>query len=156
MLEGAAPARSAGVRHRGSAEPRNSRRGGWADGKNKGVCGVACRGALPRGQVLKAPEERLCSILPRQDGTCHGSERTPPGPPLIRAQREYVGWALGRKKEPRRGRSGIKEGLSRKYTSCFRGNRKNFRLCKNAHPGLWGDEGSTNLHREKKKNVLRT
>ena len=35
-------------------------------------------------------------------------------------------------------------------------NCKDFRFCKNAHPGLRGDEGSANLHRGRKKSVLRT
>ena len=35
-------------------------------------------------------------------------------------------------------------------------NCKDFRFSKNAHPGLWGYEGSTSLYRGRKKNVLRT
>ena len=36
------------------------------------------------GAVRTPGPPRSCSILLRQDGTCHGSERTPPGPPNFR------------------------------------------------------------------------
>ena len=86
MLEGAAPARSAGVRHRSSAcalgvQSRETPAGAdWRKARQKRLQ-EGLQGSVARGQILKAPEEHLCSILPRQDGTCRGSERTPPEPP---------------------------------------------------------------------------
>ena len=59
------------------------------------------------------------------------------------------------KNRPRRGRSGIKEGLFRRTAFCLKESKK-FRLRKNAHPGLWGYEGSTNLHRGRETKVVRT
>ena len=100
MLEGAAPARSAGVRHRGFAKPRNPRRGGLADGKTKVLAGWFAGARCP---AVKFP------MRPRS--------RAKPGD-------EIAYWNLGRKKEPRRGRPGIKEGLFRRTAFCLKESQK--------------------------------
>ena len=61
-----------------------------------------------------------------------------------------------KKTAPRRGSSGIKRRLVKEARFLFFENCKDFRFSKNAHPGLKGDEGSTNLHRKRDDKVLRT
>ena len=81
------PCPGAGVRNRSSAELRNPRRGGSADGRARVLVGWLAGARCP---AVKFP------MRPRS--------RAKPGD-------EIAHWNLGRKKEPRRGSPGIKRRL---------------------------------------------
>ena len=159
MLEGAAPARSAGVRHRGFAKPRNPRWGGLAEGKTKVLAGwfagefcPALRSRRPFRFGDGVPA-RPCRVKRGMGILCAGvvGESNPACGPHAKKS------SLPRpQKRAPPGLFRLKRRLVKEVHFLFFENCKNFRLCKNARPGLWGDEGSTNLHRGRKKNVLRT
>ena len=87
------PSPEAGVRNRSSAELRNPRRGGSAEGKTKVF---VRRLAGARCPAVKFPMRPRSRAKP-----CD----------------EIAYWNLGRKKEPRRGRSGLKEVFSERLPS---------------------------------------
>ena len=78
-----------------------------------------------------------------------------PGAPAYSSAARICGVGFGPQKRAPPGLFRYKTGCFRRGAFCLK-NRKDFRLCKNAHPGLWGYEGSTSLYRGRKKNVLRT
>ena len=168
------PSPGAGVRNRKPAGLRNPRWGGSADGKTevfvRRLAGEFCPALRSRRPF------RLGDGVPaRPCRARHGAGI--PGVPNISSQRKCWGGFRGggRRAEPGLRNSRQKElaaeaakkpsppgpfRLKRRFVKevhfLFFENCKNFCLCKNAHPGLWDNKGSTNLHRKRKKNVLRT
>ena len=58
MLEGVVHCPGAGVRHRSSAELRNPRRGGWADGKTEVFVRRLAGARCPAVKFSKRPRSR--------------------------------------------------------------------------------------------------
>ena len=144
-------------RNRSSTELRNPRRGGLAEGKTKVLAGWFAGEFCPALRSRR-PFRFGDGIPARPCRARHGhfvrggGRRAEPG---LRTSRQEKPAATAAKNRPRRGRPGIKKVCQGSALPVL-GNCKDFRLCKNAHPGLWGNESSTNLHRNRKKNVLRT
>ena len=153
------PSPGAGVRHRGPAGPRNPRRGGWADGTTKVLVGrlagarcPALRSRRPFRLGDGVPARQIPSKARYLAPSRGGGRRAEPG---LRTSRQKELAATAAKKPSPPGPPRHKRRFVKEVHFLFFENCKDFRLCKNAHPGLWGYEGPANLHCKKKTKVLR-
>ena len=115
-------------RNRSSTELRNPRRGGLAEGKTKVLAGwfagefcPALRSRRPFRLADGVPARQIPSKARYLAPSRGGGRRAEPG---LRTSRQEKPAAAAAKNRPRRGRSGIKEGLFRRTAFCLKKSEK--------------------------------